>query len=87
MSLTPQGTGQEAGGAGATASVGGDVGLDVIGELERIRLNLQAIAEVLRQLQATYNGHMHVENTAAAYTQNAATAGPSSTSATEYTPV
>lgn len=37
--------------------VGG--GTDVLGELERIRSNLAALAEVVEGLRAKYNAHTH----------------------------
>ena len=50
-------------------------------ELERIVNNLVRDLVQLRQdvaaLRSAYAGHMHQENGAAAYTQNATTAGPS----------
>jgi len=69
------------GGAGSTAAgPGGGEGLpggvDLAGELERLRLDVQTLASVVEELRGKYNAHTHVENTAPAYTQNATTAAP-----------
>ena len=38
---------------------GTGVGVDVLGELERMRHNLLALAEILEELRGRYNGHKH----------------------------
>ena len=40
-------------------SPGVGVGTDVMGELERIRSNLAALAQVVEDLRGKHNGHMH----------------------------
>ncbi|MGB9886900.1 MAG: hypothetical protein ACPLRW_07885 [Moorellales bacterium] len=43
--------------------------------------DLNAIKNLVNDLKAKYNTHTHTENTAASYTQNASTLGPSATTA------
>jgi len=38
---------------------GAQLGYDVVGELERVRANLVALAQVVEQLRSAYNGHTH----------------------------
>jgi hypothetical protein len=38
---------------------GTGAGVDVMGELERVRNNLLALVEVLEELRSRYNGHSH----------------------------
>jgi hypothetical protein len=70
----------QAGGEGEAApaygSSGVGTGADVLMELERVRANLLALAEVVEDLRGKYNAHTHGENAAGAYVQNATTAGP-----------
>lgn len=66
-----EGEGSPAYGAGGVGT-----GADVLAELERVRANLLALAEVVEELRGKYNGHTHGENAAGAYVQGAATAAP-----------
>ena len=43
----------------AFGAPGVGAGTDVLGELERIRSNLAALAEVVEALRAKYNAHAH----------------------------
>ncbi len=38
---------------------GVQLGYDVVGELERVRMNLVALAQVVEALRAAYNAHTH----------------------------
>ena len=76
MAALLQGAAADGEGSGAYGSPGVGTGADVLMELERIRANLLALAEVVEGLRAKYNGHTHVENVAAAYAQNAVTNAP-----------
>ena len=60
--------------------MGAGPGVDAMAELWRIRRDLEALQEAYEDLRQKYNAHTHVcashthvENTAAAYTQNALT--------------
>jgi len=75
MPVLLQGVGAEGEVSAAYGSPGVGTGADVLMEVERIRANLLALAEVVEDLRAKYNGHGHVENVAAAYTQGAVTNG------------
>ena len=63
-------------GSPAYGQSGVGTGVDVLMELERVRANLLALAEVVEELRGKYNAHTHGENAAEAYAQNAVTAAP-----------
>jgi len=53
--------------------------LNLKAAIEELQTKVTALATLANEIKADYNAHIHVENTAASYTQNANTQGPSAT--------
>lgn len=61
MPAVAAGSGQSAEEAGAFGAAGVGTGIDLLAELARLRECVTGLAEVLREVQALYNAHTHVE--------------------------